>query len=652
MLAGIAIGFVYAAILFWVGFAVAVYLLHLRSPLAIAGTTLCFGNAAFLVLANGLGYILPLRMAVIVTLILLAILAAGLQFFSRTPQHSIDRLDRRYVFGYGFILVLCGLVNARFVGSDPWSWQHFPLAATIAAGNFPVMTPINPAQHLAYHYAPAFLAGTFRLLTGLPLSIEFLFQPFIGGAGVLLFTGALVRRLTKSDRTALVAAVLALMGTGWVWMGGLFAFLQTGVSGLSHPFAFLGTMVGSGITTSLLNFLGHRSTALGFPLVYALLYFFSLIGGKKSVRQQGSLIIVCFVLALALTLTMEIAFVTVPFALGLYIALLWCGSSEDRMTGHRLFVASLLVFLPASLIALVHGGVLSGVLSDHSDSAFLLRPSLSVTYTSLGEHVSFFSWHFLRDFGLPLLLLPFAWVYFWKRHSRSSFFLCLCALASVHLIIPFLVQYTLIPGEMHRLFYTTSTIGSLLAGVLLMQTFVVSKHRFVRISGWILIASMLVSSSIYFCLRLTIPTMRLETAPIFAGLPPVTASQQRLYNWVSTHTTLSDWFYVRNLTVDFHDVSQEEAQMRDRVLFTTYTGRYTIGPIIFWSYDSQWLDTVLVAEKTCSADAMKTLGVRYLLVETADRAVWFDAHCDSAKWISRYDDPSIAPNYPRVYELR
>lgn len=627
------------------GYVFATSVVRTKSPYAVFGLTFTFGPAVWLLLANGLAYAVSLRTAFALSLLLIAIFdLVQLRSFRALRLEKNDRAAVWFLFG---LTIAIGFVHARFIGSDPWSWQHFPLASTIVAGNFPVMTPIDPLHHLYYHYAPAFTAAGFQLLTGLPLTAGFAFQPLVGAAGILFFVAALVRELTGSVRTAVVASLLAIGGAGLQWINGpeLFALVQMVLSGFrdTHALNGLGTLVASPITVSPLMFLGHRSTAMGLPLLFGL--FWTLRAWTEN--NSRSALVGGFVFALALTLTMELAFVTICCTLAVTagIALL---TQSSRPFGIKVMWFGLAALVPALLIGLVHGGVLTGLLAGGTRS-FIPHISSRLMYNSYGSTVAFYSLQFLRDFGLPLLLLPLAAVFAWRRRHTQPVWLVLLGLGVLHFLLPFLVEYQLIRGEMRRSFYPATSIFALMSGVYVCDRFLASRRRSLRATGVGLIAAMLISSSIYLVLRGFLPQMRWQPEPLFAQMPAATSEQMATYEWVKKNTSLSDFFYVRNLTVPFEAlVSEEDAQLKERILFMTYTGRYTIGPIIFWDYTQEWLDDNIRAERTCDTATMKRLHVQYLLVENAERAAWFASKCRASDWNVRYQRGAAAPF---IYEL-
>ncbi len=632
----LAIGFVIAILGF--GFLVPAVVFRIRNSFALLAMMILFGTAFFLVASNALAYVLPIEPTFGVVMVFIIGVDAILLvrwFWDRFRWKFFQASERTafiLLITFGF---LCAFMSTRFVGSDPWSWQHFPLASTIVSGNFPVMSPIDPLSPLRYHYAPAFLAAGFQLLSGISLFWGFAFQPAFGAFGILFTVAAILRLQKTSVRTAVFCALLALAGSGLTWLKVIDW----------HGFATLWEMISSPITTSPLIFLGHRSTALGFPFMFGLLWCITSVLDRNP-HDRRLAYLAGFLFSLALSLSMEMAFVTVSAAAAVTTALLLL-TAGTRRYGQRLVIFGLTVLLPAFLISLVQGGVFSG-LGSGSGHTFVLHPTFRITINTFGVTAVPWSMQFLRDFGLPLLLFPLAFVGAVRRFRTQPVWMLLAILGLIHFILPFLFEYQLILGEMRRAFYVSTSVFALLAGLSISDFFIASTRQIIRRAGYVFILVMLFPSFLYLALRIVIPTGRLESGPFFAGMPAVTESQKKLYAWVNTNTTQKDFFYVRNLTTHFEGLSEEEVQMRDRILFTTYTGRFTIGPIIFWDYRKNWLEDVLKAEKTCSWESMNTLHVRYLFVPDQERTDWFARTCASSDWILRYDPGA---SFPRIYEL-
>lgn len=614
---------------------------------SFAGIAVVIGPAAWMVLINALGFFLPVTAAAWTGLGILCL--AGIVMHTRATGHIGHPPPRWAAHIAGVVIALCAFAGMRFIGSDPWSWQHFPLAGTIAAGNLPPVTPIDPAHPLAYHYGPQLLAAAFSLVTHASLAAGFWSHPIIGSAGVILCAAGLTWRLTASWRAAVLGGVLALMGGGLSWLaaGSLITDLWTHfITGpaLDAPFRNLTMLFDGNVATGLLPFFGHRSTAMGYPIVFALLL--SIEHAMTTQTRQWSWIITGIVLTLALALTHELSVIALPCCMLAGAAALACIGKR----GHagRLAMVTLSIFIPGILLSLVQGGVLSHL---GGDGQFSFGFDGTVTYTSWGAKAGLFDLLLWKDFGLPVLLLPLAGFLAWKRRMTAPFLVVLTGIVIAHLLVPFFVQYNAIEGEMRRLFYTAISIGAVLAGIAVDALLLSAKQRRMVLAGWLLIAGLLGSGIAYLPVRIAMPNLRFEHAPLFAGMPPVTDTQQALYAWVREHTTQDDWFFLRTNLEDFLDIGQDQAQQHDRMLFMTETGRFTLGQVIFWEHDPEWLAATKRFEAACDPGTFRDLNLTYLVVETPDREQWFREHCDAQRWESVYIG-NAETNLPRVLRLQ
>ncbi|MFA5800423.1 MAG: hypothetical protein WC840_05715 [Candidatus Peribacteraceae bacterium] len=662
----------YVAILLVFGWAVAVYVLHIRQVPAIVGMTLGFGTATYMVVTNALGYIIAIRPAFTVALVLmlatavLILINAHLKGRLFIPRSAFIPAPRWLMFSLSIVAVLCGIMGARFLGSDPNAWIHFPLASTIVSGNFPVVEVVNPWDKLGYHYGQALLAAAFTALTNFPLSFGYGIQPFLGIAGVLFFGAALAFELTRSWRAAFIGAVLAVFGGGLMWVN-IFRVFQdvflylTSRSAISAPFKYLVPSFGSSIVLPIINSIGWRTFATGTPIFFALCYcLYKVFSGTESRRhlRWGA---VCIIFLAALALTMEGSFLLFYPALLTFFAVVWfqkfrAGESLlERWPQPMLLVTG--VFLVALAIASYQGGTLSARGADVNESAFSIWFNGQTGYHTAGYLVGFWQWPFLRDFGLPLLFLPFISIYFWRRRTESAFPVFLLILALGHLTAPFVVHYKTLPGEMKRLFTPAISLFAFLTGIFLEQTLLRSDKIFKRVLGYGFMGMMIFAGVLYSSTRLLFPTFRFEAAPLFAKMPEVSQEERDLYAWVREHSTIKDYFYLytnddTRADALFTTKTEQQVQQLDRIHFMTYTGRYTIG--IIQSYhamsDARWT-LIHRFERTCKADVAAKLQIRFLVALTADRARWFRDRCVPEAWDVVYG-PVPGKEYPRVYELR
>lgn len=647
------------------GALLSVVLLREKNLVSVTSMSVVFGPSCFLFFSNALGYLLAIPLAFVFALSLVVLLDLLLFFVAwrRGASFSWFAFERPPMW-FAWIMVpmiaLATLANMRFLGSDPLVWHHLPLAATISEGNFPVMEPINPSQPMGYHYGAALLAAALHSFTGLSIASSYEMQALFGVAGILLFASAIAYACKQSWRAALIAGVLTLFGTGCVWFKGVYFaqdLIQHFLQGhhLEYPFRGLAPMFGSSITSSLLIFLGHRSLMTGYPVLFALLFSLLRLYGAHSSGSQWAWLAVSSIFACVLALTLETAFVLLLPTVLFYVLLLGIIQMIDRRPTHwkRSLLVSALLFLPVLWIARHQGGVLSAVGGDVGPSAFSLGLHSSVITSFNGERVSFFSLIFFRDFGLPLLLFPFATWFSWKKRHSSPFLLFLCIFAIGHFLVPFVVHFHTRPSDINRIFFTATALFSFLSGLWIEERCLQSRSLCKRISGCLMLGMMLLASTVYLLFRLTFPTFRFEVSPLLAPMPKATLTQHRLYDWVRTHSTFEDRFYLRvvpEIAAGNNDVPDVVMQQLDRILFMAYTGRSSVGPLSTWWYEAQpFRDATVAMEKHCLQDVASQLKIRYLVLETLDRATWFKKTCNENDWVLRYGTPQAVP---RVYELK
>ncbi len=631
--------------------------------MGIAGMTAAFGTAFFMVLSNALGYVLPIHLAFWMALLLLLILSCILfRFF---PPIKLEPTPRWVWVVLGIVGLLTAFGTARFLTTDGWTWGQLPVAATVMAGNFPIHEPINPWSILGYHYGPQFLAAGFSSLTGLSLAVSFNIQPFIGALGGLFFAAALVLLIRKSWTAAVFGAVLAFLGTGFTWihLGTLVTDLARHFlldQAISSPFRALSDSFANTFGPSLAIVFGSRTYTLGFPFLFGILYTYAAALTEENKKLRWRWMVVAIVLALALALTAETALVLLAPAAGAFLLFLWITRRERPIISWlRVFTVSFFILAPAFLLSAIQGGVLTAMLhatEQINTASFVLNDGRLPQAYPHGERVAFWEWKFLLTTGLPFILFPIVCVYFWRKRKQMPLAVFLVFFAIFHFLVAFLVQYAPRQNEMIRLVHVGLSISSLLIGVILAET-LLRGNLWKKIAAWIVIVAMTLSSILYIVTRAVIPTMRLEAAPLFAPMLPATDEQHVMYKWVRENTTLADKFYQRSQLYDpfAPDAppptgSEEDQQQRERILFMSHTGRFSVGFLHWGSWDPVILDLVHQVEERCDVSAFHEVGLRYLVIENESRMQWFRAHCKGADWKIAYDGGTQKKPWPRIYE--
>ncbi len=572
------------------------------------------GMATFMVLANALGYVFPIDVAFWITAIVHIV--AGIAGFWLLLRREREVMDRPTIV-LGIAAAVCAFAVIRTLGSDPWFWAQYPLAATIAEGNLGPVREVGYPDHVAaYHYGPQLLAGAWFALAELPLEFGFALQAILGVFGCLFFAAELARMSGMRSWRSIVLAVLALAGGGVLWLhGGLVVsdILRDDVS----PFRSIVFLFRSNVTNALLPMFEQRTTALGYPLLFGLALAFA-----ASLRESKSRFAVfCMtgaVLGAALALTMETGLLLFGLAAGLWGVLLHLRRATRR-DGIHVLLACVCMLLPALFIALVQGGVLSHLGAENDAGALSVDPSFGVPIGRDGTRLALWSPTVLIAFGLPILLLPWtAWV---ARKETGSPLQLVAILTIVHLLFPFVVSFDERPSEMVRLLYGATSFGAFLAG----WRFLMKPQRWAYLG----IGAMVLSSIVYVSVRLTLPRLRAEIPPLIERLPASTVAEHELYAWIREHTTIADRFYVRS-----QELGPEflEEDLQDIILFMTRTGRFAVADYHVDTFPEEKIPLLRSIEERCDGDAFRSLGIRYLVVLNDERAAWFASTCDRTQW--------------------
>jgi hypothetical protein len=628
----IAVGFL-ALILAW-GYAVAGFL-KVEQKLVKTAFAVVLGPAAAIVIPNALGYVMPLFTAFLITI---GFFAISFPFFwhASVPLSS-DHFTRKHFLLLLLVIGLAGFASARTLGSDPWCWTQSPLSSSIAAGNFPVVEPMDPSHRTTYHYGPQFFAGYIQAVSGISAEFALGIQPLLGAAGIVLCVAALIWLLTRKTRAALLCGILALAGTGFVWFNGVFLlddlFRHFVLHDPVRPFRSLVFLYGSNITSPPLMMLGQRSTALGYAFLYGMIlcvYQAFFVGTLRLRMGWGVLTII---LGAALALVMETSLALLMLSIVAYIIALaflpLLGTKHTDISWKRVLLFSIPVITLTLIIAKVQGGVFTSLSDNVSPRTFALTFSGRM-YPAPDVSLGFWHWKFLRDFGLPLFFFPFALLWSWKRRAVSTFPLFLCILAVAHFLVPLVLVYLPYPPDLSRVFFGATSLFALLAGLVLNDLLDRSKRW--RLFSLVCIGCLLVSALCYVLVRLTLPNLEPSVPPLFETFPAPTIEEQDLSAWIYAHTTVNDTFYIGPPEDRIDECHGERAQ----TLFMTRTGRGTMSSLHMSSITTNTKALLKNLEETCSVSDFQALSIRYLALINPDRTSWFASHCKAAEWSPVY----------------
>lgn len=635
--------------------------LRLQDDIAVMGMGMVLGLALFLILSNALGYLLPVYWSFLSAFVVVVVVAIG--SFLLPPSPELRKAPRSVWWALGIAGLLIGFATARFLTTDLWTWSQLPISATVMAGNFPIREPVNPWAIVGYHYGPQFLAAGFSLLTGASLAVSYNAQPFFGAIGALFLAASLIRLMGRSWRGSILGSVLLFGGSGFQWIRGFRLFTDF-LDPAAHPLRAFAEMYGNTFGASLLIVFGSRTYTLGLPFFIACLLCLHQAWSASLLRLRMAWTIAFIPLALGLALTAETSFVLLYPAIALFFVWTWMDRQVigQAFPWRHLVAVGFIGMIPAGIFALLQGGVLTSALQggQGGPASFALNDGRFVDYLPLVRKIGFWEAAFLRSVGLPFFLFPIVMIFIWNKRREYSFVFFVALLAFLHLVVPFVIEYVPRQNEMNRILHMALALSSMLVGFMLARTWLMSIVRWKRIISYVIVFSMLCSSTVYLVLRLIMPTMRWEVSPLFAKMPIATPAEMEMYKWAKQNTTLEDFFYSKTMDVDpllapplgQQHLSEEELQQRDRLLFMSHAQRFNVGFLQWGNVSERHRALERSIESTCSIASFKAHTIRYLVVTNAERAAWFKSVCDVLKWTLVYDGGEQGRDHPRVYEIR
>ncbi len=546
----------------------------------------------------------------------------------------------------------------RSLATDAGTWNRYPLAMTIAEGNVPVRTPVEPDQIFSYHFGPEFFEGMLHAFSGVSLPFAYSSLLFVCFLCVLFTSLALLRRWNASWGTAFVGGLFCLFAGGWMWLNGVywlqdmyhFFFLRYP---MAFPFArfnwlFLNNW---GASPLIMNFL-QPTVGLGSPIFLGCLLLFSLGEEVRPRKMQWMLGIFLLMSISALALCMESTLVLLVAGVVCVAALRMLQAKKQRQQMPLLSSPLLWGACIAGLcIVIIQGGVLTGAF------VHVLFPATTQTMGSLiwNPRAVCFLWSlspeenpqycltvfaFARDFGLCLIIHICCFLLIIRKKIVHPSFCILTVAAVPFFLLPFFFSHPVLPRDVRRLWTVYVFLMTLVTPLVLQKS---EWAMWLFPKKWlrsVLICAMTLSALLYVMTHTLIPDMRFHAQPLFASLKTVTPAQSRLYAWIRKSTDQKEYFY----QYTSRDYEFEQVLDNPRYLLMVNTGRFSIGPYSIWGYDPAWMEQSFTFEEHCSLSVAHNLRIRYLLLEGAKRHQWFQSHCLSSDWTVAYQDNN--PSYP------
>ena len=447
-----------------VGWAVARWGWRLGSADVAWGVAPAVGLAVGLVAANALAYVLPAGWAAGLStglLVLAVVVWRWRQRGAATSDRAADA-ERSAPVDAADVLIwlVAGLAVTAAVGAGAFAvleyneeLQHWPLAATIAEGNFPPRLPFWPDWPAVYHYGFALLAAAVHHLSGLAVwwSIDVLTLVVV--LAVFWGVAALLRRGGATMNLAVVGAFFVFFGGGWVpgWFAERITFWLTHAEGPLTAMQSEPLLMGELFKSFAVSVHEHPA-ALG--LVCLIAYGHGWLSVQRQPRGEwltaGLLVLIGGAAALAATSAFVLLLVGTAAVVGLragrrLIGRLWrpAAGSDGGWWAVRRDGAVLLATL---VVGLLCGGAISDLLLRArglplgSSVGWRSPPGWPQVAGDGGPLAGGWWWEaLLTEYGLPVLLLPVVGWWCWRRPTPLKTWLLATAVSGF--VLPLVVQY-------------------------------------------------------------------------------------------------------------------------------------------------------------------------------------------------------------------
>lgn len=641
------------AAVFGFGVTVTVFIFHERRLFAALPVGCLIGLYGFTLSLNVISYFIPIHTASRVLLVFFGAVAAWLGY-SLVKTHKRDfhptlaRKQRTALLLTVFVIALwTGVVAFRSRHSDDLSLTHMSLAATIEAGNFPVLDPSSPDHPVEYHYIPEMLAAVFANLTGVPLWLGYDLQKIIFSALTVALAFALAFQITSRARDSVLASALLFFGGGLRWLNfpeGFDPLWRTLVrkETLEAPWAFLASVINPGYAAPLSLVFHNHTPAVGFPLallILTLVIFYVLPRDRnRSIPATVAAALLMGHLALVEETDFLILFaVFAAFACVLIADRVWRLRSRALHAPFRadLLASCFVILFVGVAVAAPQGGILKQKLlraDELGPRAFVLneRP-WTLNFDPVA--IPIFSWEFLKQFGIPLLLfIPAVWFF---RRKTGVLILALTGVGAF--AAPLVVRYEPGPNELLRIIQFSLPFIAFIVALYLARFAKKRSKKWTPVSTLATLALILVPLQgllIQTAYTLT-PLGKLGRLdyPFFSVPPAPEPLDEAAYRWIRTNTTQKDRFFP--YSSDF---------IRD-------TGRFAPGPVNpGWGYAKE----VSMYEKivsTCSAESIKSLGITHFYVSPNFPMQDWDDKCRDQLRLRQLFEARDGDDYRNIYKV-
>ena len=447
------------------GFSILKTFIKLNSLILLTTLSSIFGIASFLFLTHTIAYAIGPGSASTVSICILLIVSIVLLLLKKkeilTVEKDISKKEFAILISIAILICILTFLGVYRYGSFDID-AHIPMALTMFHNNnYPPIDPFQPNYVLLYHYGGDLLAGSmyhlcnFEILRAYEMS-----STMLSGITFLCFF-SLGWLLSKNYKISFLAGFCSYFGGGLLWLDAIMRFITKNLPPDWVNWSFLQTLLNLGIHGSITNppsIIAFTSTSsLGNPLlIFSFIIFWKMLENKNfknSISHVYILLISLFVLYMAA----DWLFITFWVAVLPFLGILLFKKDNHGLIPSLILlcVSGILVktlgnslFLQDSLQHLGRNNIFSLEIKEHlfivDNFGRLMGSPMNYQKTWL------FSWDFICEFGLSIILLPLTIIYLTKAKNLFAVLLFLSAITTMP--VPLFVDFKINPVELVRLF--------------------------------------------------------------------------------------------------------------------------------------------------------------------------------------------------------
>lgn len=475
------------------GFSILQTSIKLNSLILLTALSSVFGISSFILLTHLISFLIGPANASIVSIVLLLLLSLALFVLKKKEILNIEKdiNTRRLLILLATAILICFLTFLGIYRYGTFDIEvHIPMALTMFNNNnYPPLDPFQPNYTFLYHYGGDLLAGAIYHLCNFEISRAYeMSSAMLSGLTFLCFF-SLGFLLSKNYKISFLSGFCSYFGGSLLWLDAILRYVTKNLPLEWTNWSFLQTFLNLGIHGSITNppsILAFTSTSsLGNPLlIFSFIIFWKMLE-KSDLKNYLKYICVLISSLFILYITADWLFITFWVAVIPFSVVLLLKQNEKPLipTVILLIACGILVktignplFLQDPLQNLGRNNILNLGVKEHLFTVVnwgrLSNQIMNYQTTSL------FSWDFICEFGLSIILLPLTIFYLMKTRNLFAILLFLSAVTTMPM--PLFVDFKINPVELVRLFaFGNSMLFVLLTCGLCVQFKVLLKKKII-----------------------------------------------------------------------------------------------------------------------------------------------------------------------------